>query len=119
MDQYGLLERTCKTGERFMSLLRDAFSEHVHVGEIRGRGLFVGIELVQDVATRAGFENRNGLPGELMKAAMEQGLIVYPGGIQVEQRMVPHVMLAPPMIVEERHLHECIDKLTATINSVL
>ena len=117
LDRYGLLQRTQKMGERFLSLLRDAFANHPHVGEVRGRGLFVGIELVQDVATREGFTDRRSLPEELRTLAMEQGLICYPGGILVNDKTVPHIMLAPPMIAEDRHLLECIDKLTATLHS--
>jgi len=119
IDQYELLQKTRETGMRFLSLLQDAFAAHPRVGEIRGRGLFAGIELVQDIATRTGFENRNNLPDKLRQAAMDRGLIVYPGGINIDQKMIPHIMLAPPMIAEDRHLLECIDKLTATINSTL
>ena len=118
-DQYDLLDRAQRMGDTFVALLRDAFENHQHVGEIRGRGLFVGIELVEDPVSRCGFENRSGLPDELRKAAMEQGLIVYPGAIQVDQRTVPHIMLAPPMIAEVRHLEECVDKLAATLSGPL
>lgn len=117
LDRYDLLQRTQKMGERFLSLLRDAFANHPHVGDVRGRGLFVGIELVQDVATREGFTDRRSLPEELRTLAMEQGLICYPGGILVNDKTVPHIMLAPPMIAEDRHLLECIDKLAATLHS--
>lgn len=119
MNEHHLIERSRSMGERLLSLLQENFAEHPHVGEIRGRGLFAAIELVQDRGTRAGFEGRRGLPDELRQAAMGQGLIVYPGGITIDQRTVPHVMLAPPMITGERHLLECIDKLKATINNTL
>jgi len=119
LDQYGLLEQTRSTGERFLALLRDAFADHPRVGEIRGSGLFIGIELVADTATRAGFADGPGLPDELRLAAMEQGLIVYPGGILVDDLMVPHILLAPPMIAQDRHLLECIDKLSAAISATL
>lgn len=119
MRQHNLIERSRSMGERLLSLLQDNFSEHPHVGEIRGRGLFAAIELVQDRETRAGFENRRNLPDELRQAAMDQGLIVYPGGITIDQRMVPHVMLAPPMITKERHLLECIEKLKTAVDKAL
>lgn len=116
LDRDDLLQRTKEMGERFLALLRDAFAGHPHVGEVRGRGLFAGIELVHDVATRAGFADRRSLPDELRALAMEQGLICYPGAILVDGKTVPHIMLAPPMIAEDRHLLECIDKLTATLD---
>lgn len=119
IDQHDLLQRTREMGERFLLMLRDAFAGHKHVGDVRGRGLFAGIELVQDIDTRAGFGGRAKLPDELRQAAMNQGLIVYPGGIRVDDLMVPHILLAPPMIAEDRHLLECIDKLTAAIEMAL
>jgi len=118
LDDYDLLARTREMGERFLLLLRDAFAGHPRVGEVRGRGLIAGIELVQDVDTRAGFADRR-LPDELRQNALKTGLICYPGGLLIDELMVPHIMLAPPMIVEDHHLLECIDKLTATINTTI
>lgn len=118
IDREDLLERTRTMGDRLLRLLRDRFEEHPRVGEIRGRGLFSAIELVSDRTTKAGFAERPGLPEELRVAAMKEGLIVYPGGITVDELMVPHVLLAPPMIVEDRHLLECVNKLARTIDSV-
>jgi adenosylmethionine-8-amino-7-oxononanoate aminotransferase len=119
LDNDSLLERTRKTGEQFFAMLRDAFAKHKNVGDIRGSGLFFGIELVQDRETRAGFENDKALPDRLRLQAMQEGLICYPGSIEVDGRTVPHIMLAPPMIAERAHMLACIEKLNATFNAVL
>lgn len=119
LDRDHLLRRTREYGERFLSLLMNTFAAHPHIGEIRGRGLFAGIELVEDRDTRAGFLNRPAMAEELRRSAMEQGLICYPGSIVVEGRTVPHIMLAPPLIVDDRHLVECVDKLKATLDFTL
>jgi len=57
--------------------------------------------------------------GVAVQKAIDQGLIVYQGRIRVDDWMVPHIMLAPPMIAEDRHRLECIDKLTAAIEMAL
>jgi adenosylmethionine-8-amino-7-oxononanoate aminotransferase len=119
IDRDRLLMRVTEYGERFLSLLSTAFSNHENVGEIRGRGLFAGIELVSNRETRDGFANRPGIAEELRRAAMDQGLICYPGSISVDELTVPHIMLAPPFIAEDRHLAECVDKLKATLAAVL
>lgn len=119
LDRDKLLERTQKMGALFLSLLQDAFGEHPLVGDIRGRGLFFGIELVSDRKTRAGFEGGKQLPDQMRLAAMEAGLICYPGSIEVQGRTVPHIMMAPPMIIEEQHMHECIAKLGKVFANVL
>jgi adenosylmethionine-8-amino-7-oxononanoate aminotransferase len=107
----GLLDLVPEKGRRFESLLKEILGQHPNVGDIRGRGLFLGIELVSDRETRAGFEpGRVGAEG-LRQMAMDEGLICYPGGIQDASGYVPHILLAPPFILEDRHMEECVEKL--------
>lgn len=119
IDRDNLLDRTRVMGDRFLALLEEQFADHPNIGEIRGRGLFIGIELVSDIESKAGFVDRPSLPEELRSAAMNHGLIVYPGGIIVSGRMVPHILIAPPMIVEDRHLVECVDKLRDVLKDTI
>jgi adenosylmethionine-8-amino-7-oxononanoate aminotransferase len=119
IDRDALLERARKTGELCLTKLHDAFDAHPRVGDVRGTGMFFGIELVRDKETRAGFENGKALPDQLRLQAMHEGLICYPGSIDVDGRTVPHIMLAPPMIAERAHMTACIDKLKATFEAVL
>lgn len=119
MDEEGLLERTREEGKRFGALLRDRFGQHPVVGDIRGRGLFWGLELVSDRQSKCGFENGGGLPNRLLQAAMDAGMICYPGGITIDDAMVPHILLAPPMLIEERHMLDCMDCIERAIGSVL
>mgnify|MGYP000293658441 CR=1 FL=1 len=77
------------------------------------------LELVADRGTRRGFADGRVAPGRLMRLAMEAGLICYPGGIEVDGAAVPHIMLAPPMILEESHMEECCDKLATVLDQAL
>jgi len=119
IEQDDLLSRTKELGATLMTLLHETFDEHPFVGDIRGRGLFAAIELVSDRGSRTGFENRPGLADELRFAAMDQGLICYPGSISVDHCTVPHVMLAPPMIATETQLAEGVAKLLVAVNRSL
>ena len=119
IDRDNLLDRNRRMSDRLLGLLVDQFDGHPYVGDMRGRGLFIGIELVSNVETKAGFRDRPRLPEELRAAAMRRGLIVYPGGIIFDGLMVPHILIAPPMIVEDRHLLECVDKLSAVLGDTL
>jgi hypothetical protein len=119
LDRDGLLARAGDYGERFGRILRDRFADHPNVGDIRGRGLFLGLELVANRATGRGFPEGRGLPSQLLWAAMDNGLICYPGGLEIDGAFIPHVMLAPPLILEESHMLECCDKLTAVLDRVL
>ena len=115
LDREGLLARTREYGQRFGRLLEECFAGHPNVGDIRGRGLFRALELVFDRETGRGFPDGGRLPARLMRLAMDAGLICYPGGIEVEGAFVPHIMLAPPMILEQSHMQECADKLAVVL----
>jgi adenosylmethionine-8-amino-7-oxononanoate aminotransferase len=119
LDRDALLPRTRDFGERFGRLLRERFATHPNVGDIRGRGLFWALELVSDRAVGSGFPNGGRLPARLLREAMDAGLICYPGGIEVDGATVPHIMLAPPMILEESHMQECADKLDIVLSRAL
>ena len=114
-----LLENTANMGTILLDLLRNEFSQHPNVGDIRGRGLFAAIELVADRDSRDGFEGRSGLPEDLRRASLNEGLICYPAAIAVDGRTVPHVMLAPPMISRESHLEQGVAKLKAALQAAL
>lgn len=115
LDEEHLLERTRSMGQRYGEILQERFAGHPQVGDIRGRGLFRALELVLDRASGEGFRNGKHLPDRLKNLALDAGLICYPGGIEVDGASVPHIMLAPPMILEESHMHECADRLTTVL----
>ena len=119
IERDGLLARVQSSGEEFAGLLRKAFEGHPRVGDLRGRGLFFGIELVSDRASKAGFDADPGLADRLRLAALEEGLVCYPGSIVVDGRTVPHVMLAPPFIAEREQLEACVDRLGAALDRAL
>jgi len=118
LDRDGLLERVRREGQRFREMLVAAFAEHPLVGDVRGRGLFAGLELVADRETRAGFANAPRIADDLRLAALDNGLVCYPGSIVVDGRTVPHVMLAPPFISGEEDFAECIERLRRSIAAV-
>lgn len=76
--------------------LHAAFDAHPHVGDIRGRGMFRGLELVADRATKAPFDPNLRLHECVKAAAMENGLLCYPAGGTIDGRSGDHVLLAPP-----------------------
>lgn len=117
-DRDGLIERTAQLGEVLMKRLSEAFSEHPNAGNIRGRGLFAAVEFVSDRESKAGFDGQPRLAEQLRLAAMDEGLICYPGSITVDGRTVPHVMLAPPMISTEEQLEEGVARLRAAVAQI-
>ena len=110
-----VLERVAPLGRALETKLRSAFTDHPHVGDIRGRGLFWGLELVADRATRQPFDPKLQVHARVKRAAMQAGLLCYPMGGTLDGRQGDHVLLAPPFILEAAQLDELVAKLSAAI----
>lgn len=96
-----LLQRVRDLGVRLEGGLDERFGNHHHVGDIRGRGLFWAIELVEDRATKATFDPGRKLHAKIKSAAFERGLMCYPMGGTIDGRNGDHVILAPPYNIDE------------------
>src|SRR5688572_27749776 len=115
----GLLARVKPLGVLFEKKLRAAFGSHPNVGDIRGRGLFWGVELVADRATKQPLDPALRVHARLKKEALAAGLMCYPMGGTLDGSRGDHVLLAPPFIAEEAQLDECVDKLAHALSAVL
>ena len=119
LHEGGLLARVAPLGDALERRLRRAFGEHPQVGDIRGRGLFWGIELVADRASRRPFDPKLRVHAKVKKAALAAGLLCYPMGGTLDGVQGDHVLLAPPFILEETQLDELVAKLGAALDAVL
>lgn len=114
-----LLAQVRSRGGYLQQRLQQALGEHPHVGDIRGRGLFWGVELVEDRSTKQWFDPARKLHAKIKAEAMRNGMMVYPMGGTVDGRHGDHVLLAPPFIMNEAHVDELVDKLVLSINTAL
>src|SRR5205085_6486702 len=92
----GLIDRVKERGKQLEQRLTERFGNHRHVGDIRGRGLFWAIELVDDRATRKPFDPGLKLNQKSKAVAFEGGLGCYPSGGTVDGRSGDQGLLAPP-----------------------
>jgi len=115
LHEDGMLARVTPLGEALERKLKEAFADHPHIGDIRGRGLFRGIELVEDRATKKPFDPKLRLHARVKRKAMQAGLMCYPMGGTIDGMQGDHVLLAPPFIVDETQLDELVDKLSDAI----
>ena len=118
LDQ-DLVARARSQGEVLARALHTAFGQHPHVGDIRGRGLFRGIEIVEDREAKRPFDPARGIAGRLKAAAFEAGLICYPMPGTRDGRVGDHVLLAPPFIIEDHEIDQMVGILSATLEEVL
>lgn len=115
----GLLAQVRESGARLEGLLRAALGAQPNIGDIRGRGLFWGIELVQDRATKAPFDPALKLHARIKKEALTRGLMVYPMGGTVDGRSGDHILLAPPYICSGSELELIVERLGVSIEAAL
>jgi len=114
-----LLANVRTMGALLQRRLGERFGNHPHVGDIRGRGLFQAVELVEDRSTREPFDPARKLHAKVKKAAMAHGLMVYPMGGTIDGQRGDHVLLAPPFIVTADQIGEIVDRLGSAIDDAL
>ncbi len=114
-----LVDRVRQQGDQLEAALTQKFSQHPHVGDIRGRGLFRGVELVEDRESKKPFDPEFAVSKRFKNAAFEAGLICYPMSGTIDGRLGDHVLLAPPFIIEEDQIDELVDKLSIAMHHVV
>ena len=119
IERDGLLACVRDMGARLDDALHDRFGNHPNVGDVRGRGLFRAIELVEDRARKAPFDPARKINARVKAEAMARGLICYPMGGTIDGVRGDHVLLAPPFIIEERHIAAIADRLGAAVDAVI
>ena len=119
IEEENLLSNVQARGEQLRSALRAWLGDHPHVGDIRGRGLFVGVELVRDRPSKAPFEPQRKLHAAIKQEAMARGLMVYPMGGTIDGKSGDHVLLAPPFICTASDIGRIVERLREAIAAAL
>jgi adenosylmethionine-8-amino-7-oxononanoate aminotransferase len=112
-----LLDAVRARGAYLEQALQSRFREHPYVGDLRGRGLFRGIELVADRASKKTFDPAQRVHAKVKAAAMSEGLCVYPMGGTIDGARGDHVLLAPPFITSEAQIDEIVARLARAIDA--
>lgn len=118
LKERGLVARCARMGRRLHERLA-ALAEHPAVGDVRGRGLLAGIELVADKATRAPFPRAARLAETLTEAAQSLGLALWPNSGQADGTNGDLVMIAPPFVVSDDELELIVARLRGALDLAL
>jgi adenosylmethionine-8-amino-7-oxononanoate aminotransferase len=113
----GLLDRVAAAGVRLRERLIERFGRHRYVGDVRGRGLLMAIELVADRETKMPFDSSLRVSARVKAEAFERGLLVYPGSGTVDGRQGDHVLLAPPYIVTDAEVDVIVERLGVAVDA--
>lgn len=111
MERENLIQKVPELGHQLRAALEDRFGQHPNIGDIRGRGLFVGLELVEHREKKTTFDPNLKLAARIKNAAFDSGLICYPMPGTRDGRQGDHVLLAPPFIISSNEITELVDKL--------
>lgn len=114
-----LIRRARDLGAELAAELDRAFGQHPHIGDLRGRGMFRGLEIVRDRATKEPFDPALNIHSRFKAAAFEAGLVCYPMGGTADGRKGDHVMLAPPFIMKRTQIDELTGKLMTALDGAL
>jgi hypothetical protein len=114
-----LLANVRRQGEHLARRLQERFGNHPFVGNVRGRGLFQGLEIVADRGTKASFDPQRKLNAQIKREAMARGLMVYPMGGTVDGARGDHVLLAPPFIVDSGAVDAIVERLGDAIDAAV
>lgn len=113
-----LIEQVQNLSPVLENLLKEQLGDLPYVGDIRGRGLFWGVELVEDRATKKTFDPALKIHAQIKSVAMDLGLLIYPGGGTVDGKYGDHILIAPPYICREEELNKLVERLTIAVKQV-
>jgi hypothetical protein len=119
IEEENLLANVRRQGDNLRRALTQAFGEHAHVGDIRGRGLLQAVELVADPESRAPFDPALGINARVKREAMARGLMCYPMGGTVDGQRGDHLLLAPPFIVDEQAVRTIAMQLREAVDAAI
>jgi adenosylmethionine-8-amino-7-oxononanoate aminotransferase len=115
----GLLENVRAMGARLETALNERFGNHRHVGDIRGRGLFWALEFVSDRATKQVFDPALKVNDRVKRAALANGVAIYPMGGTIDGRHGDHVLIAPPYIATTADIDTIVDRVGTAVDDSL
>jgi adenosylmethionine-8-amino-7-oxononanoate aminotransferase len=114
-----LLDNVRRQGAHLSRRLQERFSNYPFVGDVRGRGLFQGVELVADRDTKEPFDPARKLNARIKREAMTRGLMVYPMGGTADGTRGDHVLLAPPFIVDGKTIDTIVERLGDAVDAAV
>ncbi|AOJ89081.1 hypothetical protein WS87_20440 [Burkholderia sp. MSMB0856] len=114
-----LLDNVKARGEQLRASLREHYGARPHVGDVRGRGLFVGVELVRDRDSKATFDPALKLHAAVKREAMQRGLMVYPMGGTIDGVHGDHILIAPPFVCTAQQIDTIVERLSGAIDAAL
>lgn len=117
IQEHDLVARSAEVGAYLKQRLAGLL-ESPHVGDVRGRGLFLGVEFVADSETKAPFDPGLMFAKRVETAALERGVVMYAGRGTVDLTRGDHLLFAPPLILSREQADQITEVLRVSIEAV-
>ncbi len=114
----GLIENVRNMGNYLELALNETFGDHPHIGDVRGRGLFRALEIVEERKTKKPFDPALHINIKIKKITLNNGMICYPMGGTIDGEKGDHILLAPPFIVTKKDIDTIVSILETSLNSL-
>ena len=119
IEKEQLLANVQKMGSYLITQLRNTLNSNPHVGDVRGRGLFIGVEFVSDKESKTALDPKLRYYSVLKQTCFENGLMVYPSPGTIDGISGDHVLLAPSYMIDETVADKIVDRFASSINQSL
>jgi adenosylmethionine-8-amino-7-oxononanoate aminotransferase len=119
LESESLVEASAEKGDRLQATLRARLGDHPNVGEIRGRGLLIGLELVADRESRAPFPRSERVIEGVLRAARDNGLLLYSSTGLADGTNGDAIVLGPPFVITDDEMAAVVDRLAGAIDAAL
>jgi adenosylmethionine-8-amino-7-oxononanoate aminotransferase len=118
LEQGNLFARVNEASQELFAAFAP-LKEHRYVGDVRGLGLFAGIEFVQDKAAKTPFSPEENIAGKIFRAAMQHGVLTYPTQGCVDGVAGDHILLAPPFTITAEECRTAAQAIAAALDEVV
>lgn len=118
MEKHNLVENSARMGAYLKEKISELAKTSEIIGDIRGKGLFVGIEFVEDKLTKRPFPRKNDVVGQIVQANFDEGLLVYPANAGTDGRTGDAVILSPPLTISKEEVDELVHRFSAALSKV-
>jgi adenosylmethionine-8-amino-7-oxononanoate aminotransferase len=104
-------------GDYLKNMLLNLKNQYSFIGDIRGKGLMLGIEFVEDIKTKVPFPREALVTQKLISLAKEKGLLVYPAGSGIDGVNGDAIIISPPLTITKNEIEELVSLMQATFDA--
>jgi adenosylmethionine-8-amino-7-oxononanoate aminotransferase len=108
LEKYKITDRVEENGVYLKNMLLKLKKRYPFIGDIRGKGLLLGVEFVADPAAKLSFPRLLNITSRVVKLAQEEGLLLYPASAGLDGLSGDAVIIAPPLTINKRELEELV-----------